>query len=352
MRHAFAAFLLLLAPLPAAARHCEIDGEQVNPDNGSTTAGKTGVLVCRQDDGSPMYEHELRDGKHVGMEKSWGYDGSRTERSVNANGNSEGLAREFWPNGTKKAEGEYRDGDAVGVQRRWHANGRLASVSFVPEAGQRASARMEYDDAGALTDFACAPSSVLDEDAKLCGYGAPVTVELYSRGRVAGRRTMQDGALVRDEALDQAGRVVESLELTRTGRVEKRFHPDGRPASEKTVANDWVVSEREWYMNGATKMQKTVDASDARNPRIVVQYHRDDGTLHTRDEALGERKVKRELYDAAGKRSEEFLFAADGTVNRHRKFAPDGSVVLEEEVFPDGSRRQVGAEAATVGGAP
>ena len=207
MRHAVAT-CLLLAALPAAARHCEIDGEQVNPDNGATTAGRTGVLVCRQDDGSPMYEHELRDGKHVGMEKSWGYDGSRTERIVNANGNSEGLVREFWPNGTKKAEGEYRDGDAVGVQRRWHANGRLASVSFVPEAGQRASARVEYDDAGALKDFSCAPESVLDEDAKLCGYGVPVTVELHSRGRVAGRRTMRGGALVRDESLDDAGHVV------------------------------------------------------------------------------------------------------------------------------------------------
>lgn len=351
MRHAVAT-CLLLAALPAAARHCEIDGEQVNPDNGATTAARTGVLVCRQDDGSPMYEHELRDGKHVGMEKSWGYDGSRTERSVNANGNSEGLVREFWPNGTKKAEGGYRDGDAVGVQRRWHANGRLASVSFVPEAGQPASARVEYDDAGALKDFACAPSSVLDEDAKLCGYGAPVTVELHSRGRVAGRRTIRGGALVRDESLDDAGHVVESLEVTKTGRIEKRFHPDGRPAKEKTVANDWVVSEREWYMNGATKMQKTVDPSDERNPRIVLQYFRDDGTLQTRDETLGERKVKRELFDAQGVRSEEFLHADDGTVNRHRKFAPDGSVVLDEEVFPDGSRRQVGAEAATVGGAP
>ena len=105
-------------------------------------------------------------------------------------------------------------------------------------------------------------------------------------------------------------------------------------------------------MNGATKMQKTVDPSDERNPRIVVQYFRDDGTMQTRDETLGERKVKRELFDAQGVRSEEFLHADDGTVNRHRKFAPDGSVVLDEEVFPDGSRRQVGAEAATVGGAP
>ena len=344
--------LLLFATLPAAARHCEIDGVEVNPDNGATTAGKTGTLVCRHDDGKPMYEHELRDGEHIGMEKSWGYDGARTERTVNANGNSEGLVRKFRADGTKESEGEYRDGDSVGVQRSWHRNGKLASVSFFPEAGQRASARIEYDDTGAVKDFTCAPNSVLPEDRALCGYGAPVTVELVARGRIAERRTVHDGRETRAESLDDAGRVAQSYEATATGRIEKRYHPDGRPASEKVVANDWIVSEREWYMNGAPKWAKTVDPKDERNPRIVTDFYRDDGTLKEREELRGRQRVHRELFDAQGVRSEAFLFADDGTERVHRKFAPDGSLRLEEELFPDGSRKRSGPEATTIGGAP
>ena len=342
--------LLLLAALPAAARHCEVDGVEVNPDNGSTTAGKTGMLVCRNDDGTPMYEHELRDGEHIGREKSWGFDGTISERTVNANGNSDGMARESWPDGQLKSEGEYRNGEAVGVHKRWHRNGKLASVSFVPEAGERASARVEYDDTGALKDFACAPRSVLPEDRKLCGYGGMVEVELFSRGRVSERRNVVDGRVISAASLDAAGHVVELLELTDKGRIEKRFHTDGKPASEKVVAGDWVVSEREWYMNGAPKWTKTVDATDERNPLVVTEQFRDDGTRREREAVRGRIRVHREVFDARGTRSEEFLYDAEGTENRHRKFAADGSLLLEEELFPDGSRKRSGPEATTVGG--
>ena len=348
----FVVALLLIAAFPAGARHCEIDGVEVNPDNGATTAGKTGTLVCRHDDGKPMYEHELRDGEHIGMEKSWGFDGSRTERTVNANGNSDGLVRKFRADGTRESEGEYRDGDAVGVQRSWHRNGELASLSVYPEAGQRASARIEYDDAGAVEDFACATKSVLPEDRALCGWGATVDVELHARGRVAERRRVRDGRVLAQQRLDEGGRVASSVETTDTGRIEKRYHPDGKPASEKLVANDWVVAEREWYMNGAPKWSKTVDPKDERNPRIVTDFFRDDGTLKEREELRGRQRVHRELFDAQGVRSEEFLFADDGTERVHRKFAPDGSLRLEEELFPDGSRKRSGPEATTIGGGP
>ena len=41
--------LALLAPLPALAARCDLNGQEVNTDNGSTTAGKTGILKCYRD---------------------------------------------------------------------------------------------------------------------------------------------------------------------------------------------------------------------------------------------------------------------------------------------------------------
>ncbi|HET7844767.1 MAG TPA: hypothetical protein VFL14_11490 [Xanthomonadales bacterium] len=343
--------LLLIAALPAGARHCEIGGVEVNPDNGSTTAGRTGTLVCRDDDGKPLYEHELRDGEHIGMEKSWGFDGSRTERTVNANGNSDGMVREFWPDGMPKTEGEYRDGDAVGLHRRWHRNGKIASISFIEAGSRRHGARIEWDDTGALKDFSCAAKSMLTEDRQLCGWGTMAEVDLHARGRVVERRRMLEGRVIGQQLLDESGRVVQSMDVTEKGRIEKRFHPDGKQAWEKVVVGDWVTSEREWYMNGAPKWTKTVDPADERNPLVVTEQFRDDGTLREREAVRGRERVHRELFDANGQRSEEFLYAEDGTERVHRKFAADGSLRLEEELYPDGSRKRSGPEATTIGGA-
>ena len=110
----------LLVSAPVAAKRCELNGEEVNPDNGATTAGKTGILTCWHDDGRKMYEHELRDGKHLGLDRSYGFDGSISERQVNELGNTEGLAREFYPDGTLKSEGTYNDADAVGLTKSFH----------------------------------------------------------------------------------------------------------------------------------------------------------------------------------------------------------------------------------------
>ena len=46
-----------------AIRVCELDAQPVNPANGSTTAGKTGSMRCREGDGGPVVrEQELQRG--------------------------------------------------------------------------------------------------------------------------------------------------------------------------------------------------------------------------------------------------------------------------------------------------
>ena len=74
---ALACTLLLAAQ---AIQVCELDGQPVNPTNGSTTAGKTGLMRCRDGDGrscefaatpgatNPVLRDEMyRDGTAIGL---------------------------------------------------------------------------------------------------------------------------------------------------------------------------------------------------------------------------------------------------------------------------------------------
>jgi hypothetical protein len=67
----YAPFVLVvaLAPLPALAARCDLNGEEVNTDNGSTTAGKSGILKCYRD-GKIWREQELRNGEYLGTRQA------------------------------------------------------------------------------------------------------------------------------------------------------------------------------------------------------------------------------------------------------------------------------------------
>jgi antitoxin component YwqK of YwqJK toxin-antitoxin module len=335
-----AAALLLLAS-SADARRCVIEGQEVNPDNGATTAGKTGILTCHDDDGRKQYEHEYRNGEHIGLERSWGFDGSLVERRINANGNTEGLKREFWPDGTLKSEGEYVDGDATGLTKAFHKNGRLAALRFHAKPGASAVATIEYDDAGRLRDVRCAARSVMQDDRALCGWGGK-TIELAlhdQRGRVAEKRTLRDGVVLKREGLDPNGRILESVETTASGHVTRRYHDNGELAYEAVVENDWRVAENEWYMNGAVKSKIANEPGD--DGRSVREYFRDTGVPKEREEWRNRRRMRLEKFDERGTRTDETLYAEEGHAELHRELAPDGTITLEEELYPDGSRKVV-----------
>ena len=332
------ALALALLALPAAAHRCTLGGEAVNPDNGAETEGKTGLLVCLHDDGTKMYEHELRHGEHIGLERSWGFDGALSERQVNARGNSEGPAKTFYPDGKLKSAGTYENGAEVGLAKAYHKNGQLAALRFYPKAGARAAVTIEYDEAGRLTDLACAPQSLIAEDRALCGYGSEVDISLYQRGRVAEKRRLRDGRALRREGYDAQGRLAESSEVTAKGRTDRRYFEDGKPAQESVIEGDYAVQRRTWYMNGALKAQIVTEPKE-RDAREVEENYRDSGALARREERRGRDLVRAETFDERGQRSEEFVYDADGRPKQHRKFGPDGAVLLDEELYADGSRK-------------
>ena len=71
-----------------AVQDCELNGTSVNPANGSTTEGKTGIMRCKdRDSGLLVREQELRVGAFVGLVRHFKDGVLSKEFSVNAKGN-------------------------------------------------------------------------------------------------------------------------------------------------------------------------------------------------------------------------------------------------------------------------
>lgn len=340
--------LLILLADHASARHCELNGVEVNPDNGSTTAGKSGLMRCLREDGSLWYEQQLKDGEHLGLDRWHDEDGGVRERSVNAQGNSEGRAREWWPGGQLREDGEYRNADAVGLHQAWHRNGQLSALRVYPEAGKPAALSMEWDDAGRLRELRCAPVSLAPADRVPCGHAGRVDTDLHDqRGRVRETRLIEAGELRRSQHYAD-GALAATVEYTAKGRIETHFHANGEASQRDVVEDGYRVLREQWYMNGAPKSTITAEAKE-RDARVVSESFRDDGSRSDRVVEIGERTLKRERYDADGKLAEDWEHAPEGHVARHRKYAPDGRIVLDEALYPDGSRKVLKAE-AEIGG--
>jgi antitoxin component YwqK of YwqJK toxin-antitoxin module len=345
VRLSVACLALLMIGAPALARRCEVNGEAVNPDNGSTTAGKTGIQKCYRDDGTLWHEQELRNGRYLGLDRMVRDDGSVSERQINANGNTEGLAREFYPDGKLKQEGQYRNGDAVGLIKSYHPDGRLAALRFHPRPGGQAAVAIEYNRDGSLHELRCATQSLIDEDRALCGFGKAVTHELRdANGSLREKRSYREGQAIGGESFDRQGHRRDAFERDGKRSVERRYFDTGEVASESTVVDGYEVAASEWYMNGKLKTRTRREAALNR-PKASVEHYRDTGVLQVREELLGSRRTHEERFDEAGLRSEEFLYDEDARPTTHRKFSADGQVVLEEAFYPDGSRKVIKGEA-------
>jgi hypothetical protein len=102
-RRLFGLGIAALVPLlGAAAAHaqqdCELNGRGVNPANGATTAGKTGLLRCKdRASGELQREEQVQNGVSMGLVRIYEKGKLAKEHSVNAKGNIQGRAREFSP---------------------------------------------------------------------------------------------------------------------------------------------------------------------------------------------------------------------------------------------------------------
>lgn len=388
-----AAALAALATPAGAVERCEIAGESVNPNNGNTTAGKTGLMRCREEGTGPVVrEQELQNGRFVGVVRRYKDGVLEREHRVNEKGNREGLAREYAVEngrGTLVTEETYRDGTAVGLVRRWHADGTPRRVAW-HEDGGRDAASAEFTREGKLASLRCADRPRLApafDDAKACGFaGETVTALFAERGALRERRTLRNGEAVLSELLFDNGAVRERAERSAAGSSRKIFAadgvlrretqwaatppatPDGRPGQVVVLEREFhesgtlvrerrwapsgrgadLVLDQTWYLNRQPRERNEITTADGETRRRETTFY-DTGTKSTEGAWVQRRGSRAEaatgvhrLWDEQGRLRGEIGYDERGRIARERELDETGRVVRDDEVFEDGSRKAVG----------
>ncbi|MFT3666369.1 toxin-antitoxin system YwqK family antitoxin [Piscinibacter sp.] len=384
------ALLLAAAPPAHAIQTCELDGAHVNPANGHTTAGKSGLMRCK-DAGSGVLqrEQELRDGRFVGAVRFYRNGVLEREHAVNERGNRDGLAREYaatpGANNPLLREETLRNGSTVGLARAWYANGTLRRASFHGDDG-REQAVAEFNERGQLAELRCAARPQLApaaDDAAWCGHrGAPAPVSLYDgRGALAGTRVFERGELRRRESYWDDGKPRESAEISTSGGGERSFARDGVKRREtlwvwQAGAGDaakrrlttlerefhdsgtllrerrWtpgergaeLAAEKRWYLNGQPREASEYIVEGGKTIRRDLHFHDNGQPSHDGRWLLAGRYEQQPLgihrsFDEAGRLRAERHDDERGRITRERELDAAGAVVRDDAVFEDGSRK-------------
>jgi antitoxin component YwqK of YwqJK toxin-antitoxin module len=381
--HRLVPILLAFATTATVAQvmDCEVGGQSVNPSNGSTTAGKTGLMRCiDRSTRELLREEELRDGRFVGI-KRWHEKGQlRREHSVNERGNRDGHFREWNAQGVLVREGFEANSQSVGLHRAWADDGRLKSASHWGEAGaderrNEAWSRMDFNAQNQLTELRCGPQPRLDNEAALCGHqGKANTVDLFTeRGMLASRVTHERGQRLRTDTFWDDGKPRSTDESIGTKRTTRQFARDGTKRKETVRDNNRTVLEQEfsergtlveekrwaatgapereaqWYLNGQLQRERLHEPPAADGSRAHTDKgYRDDGRLAHEGRYASAARGRtlpvgvHKSYDDAGRLRIESHYDEQGRIKREREWDESGRVVRDDEVFEDGSRKAVG----------
>lgn len=375
-RAALAALLgLLLAGAAHAVPQCELAGEPVNPANGFTTAGKSGLMRCTDADGPVrLREQTLQDGRLEGPAR-WVYrDGSRKEHSTNARGNRHGLAREWDAQGTLRREENLDDGQPVGPQKTFAEAGHLQRLDYVVDRRTAVSLSTLAD--GSLSELRCAPVSLMPQDQAVCGHqGRASTVTLYrAPGQPSGTVSYLAGALQRLTVRSATGALVRSEALHREAgqpgrRIKRVYYPSGqvrsetdllepeptaKPTGREGVGREWAESgqltqetrwaqglERsiqQWYLNGQPKLRQNI-AREGRVELRTTESFWDNGKPSAMNVERNSRLWGWQRYfNEAGLLRHEDEHGERGVLLRRKHFNAQGALEREERFLEDGSR--------------
>ncbi|MGI4779935.1 MAG: hypothetical protein ACRYGA_17765 [Janthinobacterium lividum] len=360
-----------------AVQDCELDGTAVNPANGDTTRGKTGLMRCRdRDSGQLEREQELRNGSFMGVVRHYSNGRVAREYSVDAKGNMNGRSREFYPGGQLRRDAVYEDGHVIGLARSFHLNGQLRRGAFHADPGGERAA-VEFTESGQLASLRCGDRPLLApvfDDARLCGFdGAPSQVELFdARGGLRARITFVDGKRVRGERFYDNGRSESQDETVDGLRTERRFSSEGvrryelvSLAGERTFKQreleyserGTLVREQRWsptgqaladetnYLNGQPRSRTIYSGEGAARIAEVTEFQ-DNGQRATQGRFSSPAPRGRLLpigahrrFDERGRMVAESVYDDKGRLVRERAWNDDGTPVRDDEVFEDGSRK-------------
>jgi antitoxin component YwqK of YwqJK toxin-antitoxin module len=382
---------LLAAPNAWAMTNCELNGKPVNTNDGSQTAGKSGMIRCKDaDTGQTEREYELRNGETFGLSRYFRDGKLSKEFTSTVNGPHVGLEREWAANGQLVLEFTNVDGNARGLRRTWYDNGKPKQVEFVAKP-ERDGASVEYTPSQQLSSLRCGPKPLLAphaDDAALCGFGGRAnTLSTYSSdGTLRSTQTLLEGVVQKATRYYSNGKPQDDEERQGTNRLERYYDRDGvkrreklwseaqRPAlllrdAEYHASGPLVVerlyaivapatpdgrprthleSENNYYLNGQprSKDRYTADGTpDSRTELRDSQEFSDKGTLVAQGRYVQQGRYRErpvgvhQRYFDNGKLAQEDTYDDKGNIQRQRVWDEAGQLVSDDMLFEDGSRK-------------
>ena len=348
---------------------CELNGESVNPNNGHTTAGKSGVMRCTDPDGQVRRrEQTLREGRFVGPVVVVLASGERREYSVNERGNRDGVARTYDARGTLRQEENLEDGSAVGVQKTFAEAGHLQTLHFA--AGRRTVLTIGLLVDGTLSELRCAPVTLVPQDREPCGHtGRASAVTLYREpGKPSGTVSYLQGQMQRQTVLDREGRLVRNEELKDGRRIKRVFYPSGQVRSEadfierdpnsaedrEGVSREWAESGQltqettwadgyeqrihQWYLNGKPKLRQQIRREGRNQERSTESFWDNGKPAAVNGERNGRLWGWQKYFSEDGVLLREDEHGERGLLLRRKRYNEQGALEREERFLEDGSR--------------
>nr|WP_315475544.1 hypothetical protein [uncultured Undibacterium sp.] len=363
---------------------CTLNGESVSTSNGSTTAGKTGIIICKdRSTGLMSREREIKAGEIYGLYRLYQNGVLSLEYTDTKNGPRNGTTRKYAPNKQLIQEETEVMGQLQGLQREWYPDGALKKVEWIAEGKSPASVR--FTKKAALHGVTCGSKPSLAphaDDASLCGFkGKAVTNTYYTdEGQKRATETILAGVIQQATSFDtNTGKIRNTMELkaseiTETGFFENSnkqyetvinaaeksrafvrksvFYESGSTKQEQKFSmleieakrRNFMTSEAQFYQNGQMRQLQKFSI-EGRDYFKEVKSFNDKGALtsQAKYQQLGSYNnrpigIHKTFFDD-GKISYEEHHDKNGKVFRQKRWDESGKLIADDEVFEDGSRK-------------
>jgi antitoxin component YwqK of YwqJK toxin-antitoxin module len=363
---------------------CTLNGESVSLSNGATTAGKTGIIICKdRETGKMTREREIKAGKIFGLARHYQDGVLSLEYTDLENGQRNGITRHYAPNQQLIQEETEVMGKVKGLQREWYADGHLKKVEWIAE--DRPSASVRYTQKSALNSLSCSNKALLAphvDDASLCGFKGKAVTNLYfnDEGQKRASETLLAGVVQQATNFDtRTGQVRSSMELKGKEMTETSFFENGNKQfqnvtniEEKTRAfvrksvfyesgsikqeqkftmleiegkrRNFMNTETQFYQNGQMRSQQIFSKDGSSYFKEVLAFNDKGGLVsQAQYQELGRYDYRpigiHKNFFEDGKVGQENHYDKNGKLFRQKRWDESGELISDEEVFDDGSRK-------------
>lgn len=366
--------LILLIPNLAFAGEetCLLGKEEISWYNGATTNGKSGVVVCKNKEGTITQRATLKDGKKIGPQMMTFGNGERQEWTQDEKGRKQGSYKRFKKSGVAVESRNQIDGNYVGLQEDFFDSGKPRRVFWQEAGASSAASEIEFLEDGAISGIKCSiEKSYTNADKAPCGFsGAKTTWLMSGSGKKKSEVTYKNGVNEKKITYGRKGEVVSESNIVDGLETEKVFFEDGKVKEENSARGRAMLSELEYFMNGSKKREAKF-TGDIKNPKKHEIIYWDNGKIQSEGDYVrggyrgwspvgtltrfnaagtkvhvvkysetGKEEFEARYFNDTGKLADETTFK-EGRIFRTKIYDENGIFKFEKEFFADGSSKLI-----------